>query len=154
MTLTYKSLAASAYAKDELVATYLASEAIEYVRQLRDTARLQNPNRPDQWLNNIPPPCRTGNSCELDVSRNGTQLRLCSGTCSKLYFDNTTGVYGFMGGGRSEKPYRRTIRITEQSVQQSGREVGKELRVVAEVSWQTRTFPVQRLELEERLFNW
>lgn len=159
--LTYKSFLSARYARDQLTAVYLAMEGIEYVRQRRDTNRLQFPDSPDRWLQGFSGCVPLAGSseerwCELDLSAGfGSELRPCPTTSSfsscRTLFISPQGEYAPNKPGWQPTPFRRGIRINEYTGGGSGQ---REARVIVDVRWRTLLLPEQKASFEERLSSW
>ena len=106
MTLASQSLHASRDARDELVATHLAEEAIEVVHSVRDNNSADNLiNDPNIWRTSIVDNCRKKDGCIIDVTAhaanvwdtNNTLLACPSaGDCSSvntIYYNPDTSFY-------------------------------------------------------------
>ena len=106
MTLASQSLHASRDARDELVATHLAEEAIEVVHSVRDNNSADNLiNDPNIWRTSIVDNCRKKDGCIIDVTAhaanvwdtNNTLLACPSaGDCSSvntIYYNPETSLY-------------------------------------------------------------
>ena len=106
MTLASQSLRASRDARDELVATHLAAEAIEVVHSVRDNNSADNLlNDPKVWRTSIVDNCRKGDGCIIDVTAHAANvwdtdntLLACpsGGDCSSvntIYYNPETSLY-------------------------------------------------------------
>lgn len=130
------AIVAARAARDELTASYLAQEGIEYVRALRDQEFLAiYPNVSAAWTNfitNIEGQCRA-TSCTLDpVKRSmgygsGAALVACSGQCAVLTL-LADGVYT----ERSDLGGTQTIFTRALQVE---RLTDTDERIVSTVSW-------------------
>src|SRR3989338_8277612 len=114
MTLVQKSLSSARYAKDQTIANYLAGEAIEYVRSLRDENIYKGSS---DWLSGLGE-CKD-QVCGIDPgASSGQEMRRCNviDDCV-LYFRNSgsgKGVYGHSHGSDSgwiASPFKRKVRI-------------------------------------------
>lgn len=56
MIIAQKGIGAAIYARDQITAFYLAQEAVEYIRNVRDTNRINNIS----WLTSLTPCLDTG----------------------------------------------------------------------------------------------
>ena len=118
------------YAKDEIVATYLAQEALDHVRTTRDTEMLVNNQGFSSWLATMMP-CQnagsgssvfTGNTCYIDVAgpavmqQPPTPPQPCGAQCPYIsYRENSPSYYGYSQGNPgnwTETKFRRSIAIT------------------------------------------
>lgn len=140
-----RALVAAEIARDQLTASYLAQEGVEYVRAMRDTEYLAayqagGTSVSDTAWNNFLAGSNAGSitqcrstTCTLDPSRNmgsgsGFALLPCSGgTCSPLYLTN--GIYTIRSdiAGAKQTPFTRTVQAIDVST-------GDE-RIVSKVSW-------------------
>lgn len=157
MFLAQKSIDAARYAKEEVTAFYLAQEAIEYVRSIRDDNFITNLNSSPggggggsvYWLQGLTgcslSDCGveplTGNypaSCSL---LNGCKLRMYSDSFHPpLYTYNTFPTITV------STPFVRTVRIVETVP-------GVEAKVTATVSWTSGSL-ANSISMDEYLYNW
>lgn len=150
-------------ARDQLTASYLAQEGIEYVRWMRDNEYLSayqaggadvSGTAWNAFLNGAGSAsiaqCRT-TTCTLDPARimgtgSGFSLLPCSGaTCTPLYLAN--GIYTQQGGiaGATQTPYTRTIRAVDVTA--------NDVRVVSTVSWNYHGIPYN-VTIADHLTPW
>ncbi|MAZ67604.1 hypothetical protein CL652_02440 [bacterium] len=141
LTLAAQSLFAAYYAKDQTTAFYLAQEAIEMVRNKRDTNMLsflsgQNTG----WLDNIP----VGTSFWADIS-NDTMVT-CGATCldSKLLHNGT--FYNYQTG--SPTRFGRSVLVTQNP------SLTDEAIIAVTIEWKTGSFKERSFTLETRIYNW
>ena len=114
------ALVNSYIARDQLVATSLAQEGIEYIRSVRDANYLGG----SSWLTGLGS-CMPG-PCVID-----TAFGTISGTVAPLHL-STGGLYSQASSpGDKESIYTRTISITTLAG-------GTEAKVTSSVSWMTR----------------
>ncbi|MHB8660533.1 MAG: type IV pilus modification PilV family protein [Minisyncoccota bacterium] len=135
-----RAIVAAEIAQEQLTASYLAQEGIEYVRSMRDGAYLNaikssDPNATtDSWndfLNGNNPwsikQCNKNNvskSCTLDPFQKmgtgpGDSLNPCNvppdgNSCTPLYL-TPSNIYTQNSTGNAEQPYTRTIRMESVS---------------------------------------
>jgi prepilin-type N-terminal cleavage/methylation domain-containing protein len=129
-----RAIVAAQIAKDQLIASYLAQEGIEYVRAVRDNAYLaayNTPNETEAWNNFLTAMSQcnaTSNSavsCTLDPLTN--TLAPFSGN-AELYLTNTTPkIYTQIQSGNVKTAFTRTIKVLDIST--------TEERIVSNVSW-------------------
>lgn len=121
------------YAKNRLIAIYLAQEGIEIVKNLRDTNWL----RAVEWDEGIP----VGDNFGVEYNN----LNLFSGFGSlNLEIDNQ-GFYQY--GGEKETPFKRKIKITKLDTP-----LGEDIiQVEVSVSWSDKFSPVV---ITQKLYNW
>jgi len=110
------AMVASNIAHDQLIASYLAQEGIEYVRMMRDNEYLaayvdsahDTTNAWSNFLNPLTAACST--SCQFDPADNS--LRSCSGDgCSVLWLASAN-IYTQKQTTGAATPFTRTIRAT------------------------------------------
>lgn len=146
-----RSLIATRITRDDTIATALASEAVEYVRSVRDSnylVNLKHPGSGRSWLYGFDGSpgsvnCFSPSRCMVDATRNSPIL-LCPGSgCTPLYL-SSGNLYNQAGSGEATI-YTRSVQLTQITA--------TEVRVVATVTWrdrgQTRTVTVTDV-----LSNW
>ena len=162
LTLAQRSLSAAYYAKDQVTAYYLAEEAVEYIRNLRDENRLNN----NPWLQGAET-CFSfsGGStfCGVDPwASSGSSIVLCTTNNNNclLAYNPSSSVYGhayFSSGmpmsGWQNSLFSRKVLITKPD---GSLATGAEDEVVinVEVSWQTESLSAQSFKLTENIFDW
>ncbi len=156
LVIASKGLDSAIYAKDQITAFYLAQEAIEYVRNVRDTNRITGA----AWLNGLDAclPDASGNlqPCEIDARKTDFTspgaIQVCPvGTCDPLTFDadNTSSWYGMYGYGiGNPTKFTRTITIDNRAG------ASKQAAVSVTIAWNTNLFsPPRTFTVQEYLFN-
>ena len=143
------ALVTSYTARDKLIATGLAQEAIEVVREIRDGNYLHSfhdaGSRP--WTYGIPAVCISTNPnstafCSVDTS--GPTIATCaSGGCQPLTLSSNK-IYTQDQNG-TPTTFTRTMRIFERS--------DHEIDVIVTVSWTTNTIPYT-ITVTDTLYNW
>jgi len=139
-------LSSSIMSKNQVTAFYLAQEAIEQVRNIRDSNALAGMS----WLSGIASsesdPCYVGNVCRVDV-RNHPNLFRCpsgEGSCPVLKQDSNTGFYGYEVSWQ-DTIFRREVRIVPIN--------SNEISVLVTVDWSKG--PITRqFRIRENLLNW
>lgn len=157
ISLAQKSLNASSYAKDQVTAFYLAQEAMEYVRNVRDNNNLSGFSGND-WLSGLSDCINVW--CGLDVTADGSTyprtFPCVLGTDCLLTFNPSIGVYGVRRNPADAKPisgwqdsiFTRKIRIVN-SAASSADEAGVEVSV----NWSTGLL-AKNFTLKTKIFNW
>lgn len=143
-----RAILASETARDQLVASYLAQEGIEYVRMMRDDAFLTALEAGGGDISNVAwEDFVTGGSaasitachastCTLDPARpmgtgSGFSLNACSGAaCTPLYLSNNIYTQQQIG---TVSPFTRTVQAVSVSVHDE--------RITSTVSWRYHTTP-------------
>jgi prepilin-type N-terminal cleavage/methylation domain-containing protein len=138
LTVAHKGLMASIYTRDNVTASYLAQDALEYVKNIRDNHKIQG----DYWLgageeNLARCTSVTAYHCSVDTSAgnpfNGDGMFFCedgSPTACRLY-KNSEG-YTMNPDGGTLTPFRRYFYIVPNSISPTTQAT---LYVVVE--WQT-----------------
>lgn len=133
--LISRAISLNRVVSDQYVASYLASEGIEVVKNMIDT-------------NLKPPQCRAWNyginQGTYEVAYNSAQLLSVSG--SPLNFDENTGVYSY--GGGTPTRFLRTV-----TIEHFGSPV-VEMRVNARVSWKGRGGSQSVVDVEDHFYDW
>ena len=160
LTMAEKGLASAEAARQEITAFYLAQEAIEYVRNIRDTNALQNGG---QWLQNLNE-CLKPSGCGIDVTESpqNKQTKECTldNEYCRLYhyvgdplnFVQTTDpLYGIFGhrttGGWKPTEFSRRVYVTEIVPD-------VEASTTVRVMWNTPSFGSRYLDLTEHMLHW
>lgn len=160
MIIAQKGLGSAVYARDQITAFYLAQEAVEFIRNVRDSNRITH----NSWLSQFSGCKDTGNGarCAIDArypefadspgspNPNTNAIFACpSGVCPALSFDSANKLYGYGSGGNwKTTPFTRTIVIDETA------QPNKEAKVSVTVSWSTQLFdPVKTFTVQEYIFN-
>lgn len=146
--------------RDQIIGAALAQEAMEYVREVRDSNYLYNARNGSgavSWLNGFDgtngPDCYT-NACVVDPQNYptsvpfvaGTSVISCAGTsCASrpLYIDSSSYRYNQQSIGTATK-YVRSVRFTQISAH--------ETRVTVTVTWTNHG--TQSVVLTEYIQNW
>jgi len=142
-----RAIVAARAASNQLTASYLAQEGVEYVRMLRDNSYLlaysDVPNRAtasttgwDNFRDSVATPatCGTAPFCTFDPST--LVLAHCSTSpCAKLHRTQlTNGTYGYtQQSGGTETPFTRTIQILNLAA--------SEEKIVSTVTWNFHNMP-------------
>jgi prepilin-type N-terminal cleavage/methylation domain-containing protein len=155
MTLTAQSLASAYYARDQITAFYLAQEAIEAVRSIRDGQILQIAESSNASPINIfgPIPLNsqpfTIDAREADPSQ---AITVCSGgVCPPLQTDGT--LYGYDPSWTATN-FTRTV--TAHFVKNpDGSDDQNEVRLTVTITWQEGAIVTPRsFSISENLYRW
>lgn len=151
MSLTIQSLFAAYYARDQVLASNLAQEAIESVRSIRDSNILRIAlNLPDPSCTPTDLMCGIPVAADFVIDTRNNEITRCDadGTveCDPLQTDPTQTFYGY-GSGWSDTPFLRTVRVEFVDP------LSNEIRVTVTVSkTDTDSFPV--VQIRENLYRW
>jgi type II secretory pathway pseudopilin PulG len=143
----HRSVAASYAARDNLVATALAQEAVEFVRSVRDTNYLSNRT----WLQGLEECVVDGSGdygCIIDPGTGNIDPCASGATgCSRLSLHPTTRLYT-QNASLPLSPFTRKIVIEPVSGA-----VGTQIKVTVTVTWTTLRVPYTAT-VTEHLYNW
>lgn len=129
LALVSKTISGVAYSRQKFIATYLAQEGIEIVRNLRDGNLLKN----QEWKEGL-------NAGTYEVDYNDISLSSFSNRSLKL---DSNGFYSYDSG--TETPFQRKIILSYLS--------SDILEVQVEVSWKFKGKDF-KVTAEGRLYNW
>jgi prepilin-type N-terminal cleavage/methylation domain-containing protein len=158
MALTAQALTTAYYARDQITAFYLAQEAIEDVRAVRDTQILiisQNPGGGDLF-GSIPVENPGDNSHPFIIDSLQTDTthaitECTSGACPFLRTDDTKTFYGYDPAWTTTR-FTRTVHA--QYVRNpDGTTNNDEIRVTVTVSWMSGKIS-RSFNLYENLYRW
>lgn len=147
IALTVQSLRAAYYSRDQITAFYLAQEAIEAVRAIRDGQVLQIAQSPNGSSINLFGAIPLDQDFTIDARKtNPTQaINACSGACPVLQTDGT--LYGYESGW-SNTTFTRTVRAHFVGTSQD------ELRITVTVSWRTNSYDARTFSISEDMYRW
>ncbi len=146
MSAVQTGIASYTFSKDQITAFYLAQEAVEQIRNIRDENRLKNRN----WLYGITQsssdPCYFGKACMVEpiVTDTATTCSGGVGNCPVLRQSPTSGLYGYSS---SWTPTKFTRQITLTSIN------ADEIVVTVKVNW-GKSGINREFEAQENLLNW
>ncbi len=146
LTIAANSWFHSRYARDQVVATYLAQEAIEMVRYIRDRNLMkQQGSRTAEWLEFIPkdawfsPDWETSQSGSIVVCPNPADPTSCP-------YLKYLGAYTLNNGDTSK--FKRAVRVTTNSA------FPDEVEVESIVYWVSGVTGERSISVKTRLYNW
>lgn len=150
MLIASRTLVSAVAAQEQIIAVYLAQEAIEALRAVVDNDALEG----DTWLNGFA--SDNGGAIPFDteflidptlVMNNAGFMKTCTGACPKINFDLSDKLYqhGTTAGDNQPSIFTRTVRVSQIN--------SNEITVTATVTWTlgptTRSFTTR-----ENLLNW
>ena len=157
LTIASKGLQSTLIAKDQDTAFYLAEDAIEYVRWIRDTNKLSGGN----WLTGAGDtpssnarsltPCESSAGCYLDSTENSPVMPTdCTPTvtCPVMDYDPSVNRYSYTSG--TQTLFTRTTQLTVVNTNEATLTVTVTWCDQASVCATTPRLVVVR----EELFNW
>lgn len=153
MSLASKSLGSAYYARDQITAFYLAQEAIEAVRSIRDSQILiiagNSAGAPDIF--GLIPHLNEPFTVDGRKGDAATAIVRCDGTCPPLQTDLT--LYGYPGLGDDLNAWTPTyFTRTVHAYSVSGNP--DEIRVTVTVTWQTGPIQERSFTISENMYRW
>ena|SRR3989344_2193607 len=156
LTIAQRGLNNSIYARDQVTAFFLAQEAIEYIRNVRDNNNLVGRSQSDDWLRGLET-CEKATGCGVDV--NAGKIIDCSTDAGKcqLTFDPETRIYGERRnsgdgrpvGGLQDSIFTRKLFITSIDIGT----LYPAADMAATVSWKTGKIQ-KSITVNTRIFDW
>jgi prepilin-type N-terminal cleavage/methylation domain-containing protein len=156
LAVAQSGLRAAFLSRDQTTAFYLAQDAFEYVKNVRDGNILAtiNGNSPGDWLYYLRESCEPIYGCTVDTTvpyDPSDAIESCVGDaigCNKenpLKFNTTNKTFGF--GGDEDSIFTRKVFITETE--------NREAEVLVEISWTTsESLGIRTISVRENIFNW
>ncbi len=156
MSLTTQSLATAYYARDQITAFFLAQEALEALRNVRDNNILANSQgTPINLLFGIP--VVDGSLFRIDALTNPPVMTLCSGDglpggeCAPLQTDGT--LYGY-GIGTNTQFTRTVVACFIQLDGTCSATESDEVKFTVSVSWRTGGIQLRTVRMSQNLYRW
>lgn len=173
IVIAQRGINAATNARENLVAQYLAQDAIEQVRMMRDqnVMRISGGDTSVYWLDNMWDECQrlTAESCRIErnvttggnlTSVNDITFRPCSsGVCPTMTYNSISGIYDYETGTNwVPTTFNRSIWIEQLSpVDDSGLPT-QHVKVVVKVTWRQgggsgSAASAKSIELSDIIFN-
>jgi hypothetical protein len=144
------------YAKQKIIAGYLAQEGAEYMRNLRDSKVISAVNAETGWndfktqiINCIDPGACYFDDSSLLIGQDITQTIFSScdspSSCPELYYSSSSGMYNYDNIGGKKSGFIRRIVVNLINV--------NEIKVTSTVSW-NQSSGQRQVIFSENLFNW
>lgn len=159
MSLAAQSLAAAYYARDQITAFFLAQEAIEAVRSVRDAQILEIAQNTGSEGVDLFGPVPLGNvpfTIDAGEVEADQAITTCNGTCPPLQTDGT--LYGYYdnppvnpppaGSGWQNSNFTRTVKAAYVNGDED------EIRLTVTVTWKTGAFQERSFSISENLYRW
>jgi prepilin-type N-terminal cleavage/methylation domain-containing protein len=157
-TAVQGSLQSSTFAKDQIIATYLIQDAVEYIRNVRDENALVSLKNQSTGGNAIPwltglsstatDPCYFGKFCTVDsLARSVMTCPGVAGSCTFLKQDTVTGSFGYSNGSWPDSKFKREIQFSQSLTPNPD-----EVMITVTVSWTSGVFS-KTLTEQQLLFN-
>lgn len=149
-TLISNSIFSAQYARNKITANYLAQEAIDYIRNDRDSIAFQN-NDWDGFIQKYDK-CLTEEGCYFDVLEDPVQPKYCqTSSCQTFYYNSNSGSssiknYYTYTTTLVETPFERRIIMTKSNLDQ-------EIDITVKVKWLNGKTAHTKI-LTTSLLNW
>jgi len=173
MTVMSTNLGDIESAKNKIIATYLAYEGVELVRDIRDTYVLYSAPDKDGWVDFVTKMSDCDkvvnpNGCYIDIDMldtdpptpyttlfapdsnqpiTGVLVAPCGSACPPILFDDNYAKYGYQDGSTT----RFTRTVNTANIVQNGE--NQEMHVVSTITWPQGN-KTESISFSEYLFNW
>ena len=153
MSLVARGVFFSNYAKDQIAAFYLAQEAIEYLRNVRDNNNITGGTW-DTYKGSLINLCMTDSNpsgCKIDVP--ATAISSCSSptNCGLLNRNEVSGLYSYqVGAGFAPTQFERRVKINNEPASNQN---SNEIHIEVEMVWTNGTL-TRNFIIKENLFAW
>ena len=137
LTVAYQSLSNSKNIKNQTTAIFLAQDAMEFMKNLRDSNALAG----NAWLITIGT-CST--ECTVDTTDGSISTPPCGSSCPVLKFDSATGLYGHDPSWVDTR-FRRTVMVESIS--------GNEALITVNITWGSGV-QAKSLIVTDNIFDW
>jgi type II secretory pathway pseudopilin PulG len=150
MALTARTISFYNNSEDRLTATYLANEALEYVKSARQDNILTNA----PWLAVLSAACQGPDGCYIDTHIKGSMtlaqsVHDCNGSCPPIKYRSDTKMYLHTNSSGNpwdnSRVFQRRVVITNTTAD--------EVVVAVTVGWTVRKINYS-LTVSDTLFNW
>jgi len=99
ITVAQKGLSSATYSKSQMIASYLAQDAIEYIKNIRDQVSIRNSF---EWASlwgtgGFFELCQSPNFCKIDTNNSGGAGLIQSYASDDILYEDANGFYGFTG---------------------------------------------------------
>ncbi|MCW9054435.1 MAG: prepilin-type N-terminal cleavage/methylation domain-containing protein [Candidatus Pacebacteria bacterium] len=138
LTIASRGLATAQFARDQVIAFYLAQDAVEYIRNLRDENSLSGLS----WLNGLA--STDGAAFTIDTIDGDMELCPVDG-CPPLEYNAETGFYGYGDSGAQESYFVRSVSVEVIDTQ--------EAVITITLSWSAGVFS-RTFSITENIFDW
>lgn len=147
MVFAQSGLRAAFLARDQVTAFFLAQDAIETIKNIRDENGLQG----DPWLSDICVDSSTGPCViKIDTTVADPVAETClGGTCPPLYLDPDARYVYDTGSPNVPSRFTRTIYVKELDAG------GREAQLIVVVEWDSNVrVGNSRIIVQENIYNW
>lgn len=166
LVITSTGISNTGHVEKKIVASYLAQEGIEYIRNMRDTYMLYSDTAEEGWelfKAKFPAACTGGNWCyfndsavnysndnslpitDLSFSTCGTPNSTSICPLAPLFYHANSGKYDYIATGGTTSNFARRINLTQITA--------GEWKLSSTVSW-TQGSKLYSVNFVEYLYNW
>lgn len=165
LTLASKGLQATLLVKDQDTAFYLAQDAVEYVRWVRDTNKLHGylwlegldgTNSHGLWaVDGLNGDCEGASGCTVNVLQPGGQNAIAScaayglpgSVCPPIKFDATNDYFSYTSG--TDSIFTRKVTVVTPVSGKTG-----EASITVIVTWSDQANLLRTVTVKEEIFDW
>jgi len=140
MALSSQSIRSASVAKNTIMASNLAQEGLELVKNIRFNNGLSDPKK--DWMQGLAT-CGSANGCFIDPK--DLDVGECSANCAPLKFDDALGLYNYDSGSNT-----MFVRVIKTSNIGSGK---VEVKVSSSVRWSDK-FGDHDFTLSTSMLDW
>lgn len=154
MNLIHQGSVANRQQADQITATYLAAEAIEFMRADRDGYWLQTGGGDgfNDWINaGDVQTCSSYGGCQIDARIGNDDIVPCGGGCDPLDYNSSTGEYGYETGGNWEDS--RFTRSVEIDLENNTGSID-EAEITVTVSWEAAGSSDNSITMQQSIYDY
>ncbi len=153
MTIAQKGIQSSYYSSDQVTAVFLAQEAMEAIREVRDNEALDSNVGLDQdpiderptwdWHDDFVDACASGCAFDVEADEDDPLFTTCSGECTEALYITDEGQYvtQLPGPGAQQSIFKRTITAVEDATKNG-------MEVTVAVTWNANIFGGEEKEIK------
>ncbi len=138
LELASRSIGSAIISQNQIIAFYLGQEAMEFVRNKRDS----NLSASENWLKGLDK-CKSSNGCYVDAINN--EIEVCSDECPAIKYNDETG-YNYNEGNNTI--FFRSVKIINPAGSYND-----EAKIETNISW-TEKSGIKSFVLEEYIYDW
>ena len=145
LTIAQKGLTAAIYARDQVTASFLAQDAMEYVKNVRD----YNLEQGNQWLLFLDQCSSAATQCSVDTMTPVTNSAINIGCTDCSLYRSLNGGYTTNSSAGPKSQFSRTFYVDTTS---NSNDPNNEATIVVTVSWSNGTVN-NVVTFENQIFN-
>ncbi len=152
VVISSQGISGTNFARDQLMASYLAQEGIEYVRAIRDSEYIADPAISFEQIFSVTHPLGNCANKNCGIAYSGGQLKTkkCLNNICEVLYRDSQGYYNYTALGNTG--FTRTVRI-DLADPGNNQLSADEVRVTSTVSWNVG-LSTKSVTLTENLFGW